>query len=316
MSQLEVVVIGICTCRRPAMLAACLDSLAKQIVPDGCSVHIVVVDNEEQPNARSAVEQFARDCPIPVSYVHEPKRGVPTARNASLDKAVALGADWIAFIDDDETAKADWLAELMSPSLRHIPVVAGRREFIYPSGRSFWEKPRRVAAKQQVSPPEPMRTASTCNVRFSRSLLDAGLRFDESLGLSGGSDELFFSEGHAIGFEIARAPLAITWELRHADRMSYFGIMRRHHSKHAGPLIQRRKSEGVLPFAARELPRATLNLLAGFAVLAVAPLGIVGGRRLFRKLALRGGKHLARACSFTAAFVGKSPEYYRIISGG
>src|SRR5262245_8558809 len=137
--QSQVVVIGLCTYKRPKMLLACLESLARQITPEDCAVHIVVVDNEEQPNAQATVEEIARRSPIPVHYVHEPRRGIATARNASLDKAVALGADWIATLDDDETAEADWIAELMSPKFRDVPVLVGQRNFVYASRPSFWE---------------------------------------------------------------------------------------------------------------------------------------------------------------------------------
>jgi len=121
----EHLVVGICTYARPVLLTACLESLARQSVPAGLAVSIAVVDNEPQPVRRALVSGFADRCPFPVHYVHQPRRGIAPARNAILDRAGELQADWIAMIDDDETAAPDWIEKLMAPEYRETPVLWG-----------------------------------------------------------------------------------------------------------------------------------------------------------------------------------------------
>src|SRR5262245_18908423 len=111
-----VVAIGVCTAGRPQMLTACLSSIARQRLPERCpepwQLHLVVVDNEPEPNNQQLVEEFAASCPFPVRYVHEPRRGIPQARNAVLD-AFEDRSDWIAFTDDDCRPDPDWIAALL-----------------------------------------------------------------------------------------------------------------------------------------------------------------------------------------------------------
>jgi glycosyltransferase involved in cell wall biosynthesis len=82
------------------MLRACLDSLTRQVVPSDLSLAIVVVDNEPEGDAEHTVSSFTATTDIPVHYVHEPRRGIATARNAILDKASELAADFIAMTDE------------------------------------------------------------------------------------------------------------------------------------------------------------------------------------------------------------------------
>jgi succinoglycan biosynthesis protein ExoM len=306
--QSEIVVVGLCTCRRPKMLQACLDSLATQILPEDCLVHIVVVDNEEQPNARPIVERFALYCPIPVHYVHEPRRGIATARNASVDKAVALGADWIAVLDDDETAERNWIAELMSPKFRDVPVLAGQRNFVYTSEPSFWEKPRRE------KPSGEMNNASTCNVRFSTALIDAGLRFDESFNLMGGEDRHFFAQAYAAGFRIERNTRAITYETSHPERTTFFGIIQRHYRQQAYIALEDMQKNGGNTLL-RQFPAVVFNAFAGLALLTATPLSIIGGKKVYRETALRSGKHIANAFAPIAVLTGHKPSPYRHVVG-
>jgi succinoglycan biosynthesis protein ExoM len=84
-ATMDKVAICVCTFRRPVMLRACLNSLARQQVGPDLIVSIVVVDNEPEPNNCARVGGFAEDCPFPVHYTHEPRRGIAAARNAALD---------------------------------------------------------------------------------------------------------------------------------------------------------------------------------------------------------------------------------------
>jgi len=98
------------TLRRPESLERALRSLFAQTgVADRVS-EIVVVDNDPVGSAAATVEGLRSHCPWPLTYVHAPRPGVATARNAGL---AATDAPLIAFLDDDEAASPGWLAALL-----------------------------------------------------------------------------------------------------------------------------------------------------------------------------------------------------------
>jgi succinoglycan biosynthesis protein ExoM len=57
-------VIGLCTRKRPVMLARCLDSLRSQQIPPDHDMHLVVVENDVQPANKNAILQFAEASPF------------------------------------------------------------------------------------------------------------------------------------------------------------------------------------------------------------------------------------------------------------
>jgi succinoglycan biosynthesis protein ExoM len=306
------VVVGVCTCRRPKMLRACLDSLAAQILPTGIDLKIVVVDNEEAPNNREGVEAFAAVCRFPVHYVHQPRRGIAMARNSILDKAMELGADWIAMLDDDETADIRWIADLMIEDYRHLPVLMGYHQYIYPEPRPFWVLQRKAGKTKK--PEFNLSVASTSNVRFSTDLVRAGLRFDESLAFLPTEDWRFFNQAHKRGFQIGRNPSAITREVVHPERLTYRALYRKNHAHFAAvmrnDLVDRGRSAALL-----RLPEIAGDVLLGIVELALAPLAAPFSAYRFKFLAMSGSKKIARSTGMLAAIVGQLPQPYRQVVG-
>jgi hypothetical protein len=175
------------TFERPAALLRVLASLDAQ----DCALdfEIVVVDNSPTASSREAVEAHASRHPL--RYFHEPTPGVSAARNRGVG---AARGDLIAFIDDDEEADADWLAQLVrcreaydadavfgwvEAVLEDGAAVHGKlfataisRRFVWPSG----EVPTALVAK-----------LGTGNSLFHRRVL-GNMPFDLVFGMSGGED--------------------------------------------------------------------------------------------------------------------------------
>jgi succinoglycan biosynthesis protein ExoM len=305
------VVVGVCTCQRPKMLRVCLDSLAAQEVPAGFRLSLVVVDNESEPNNRPVVEAFRPASPFPVDYVHQPKRGIAAARNAIIDKAMALGADWIAMLDDDETADADWIAKLMAPDYLPVSVLSGCQIFVHPEPRPFW-------APDDIELPgegEELPTSTTANVRFNAALPRSGLRFDESFGLQGGEDREYFDRAHERGFDIRFTRRAITRETVHRSRSTYFGQM--HRALWSAAADQRREilRKGRVRSARENALSIFKELMTGLWRLFWAILALPFGGRQFKRRALRGGRNIARVTGRAAALLGSMPEPYRQVVG-
>src|SRR5690606_27798492 len=130
------------TLRRPDSLARAVASvLAQQGVADRLA-EVVVIDNDPDGSARDTVAAAAAGAPVPVRYVHAPRPGVATARNAGL---AATDAPLIAFLDDDEAASPGWLAALLAAQERlDAPVVfgpiAGRAPSAEPWLRPYLER--------------------------------------------------------------------------------------------------------------------------------------------------------------------------------
>src|SRR5438309_10345348 len=91
------------TFHRPAGLARLLAGLDGLEDPAGARFFVLIVDNDPEGSGRVVVEEAQRTSRHPIVYEIEPERGIPFARNRGVERAAELGADFIAFIDDDET---------------------------------------------------------------------------------------------------------------------------------------------------------------------------------------------------------------------
>lgn len=305
--------ICVCTYKRPQLLATCLASLLAQKIPDDLSVGVVVIDNDRE---RTAAPVVARVCggAVPIEYVVEERRGIAAARNAAIVAARARGAKWLAFIDDDETADADWIAGLMHPDYADVPVLMGWQIVQPPQDAPFWY----VADTKAKRPNEGQvcTSAYTNNVRFSMALPAAGLMFDENLALGGGEDSQYFFNAHKMGFDIRHTARAITYETIHRERLSY---ARQVHRSYWIASANFRKDVVKFgnPYATlRRLHTIPLHLLVGTFLVIASPVAIVFGVEAFKRVALFGGDKLGRGAGRLAAMFGHVPQPYATIDGG
>jgi succinoglycan biosynthesis protein ExoM len=243
-------------------------------------------------------------------FYHVPTRGIALARNIVLSKAMA--GRWVAFIDDDEVADPAWLAGLMAPHYRSIPVLMGLQRFVYPEPRPFWALPERPLRKLEN---EALKSAYTNNVRFSTALIHAGLRFDEDLGFMGGEDNEFFATARRRGFEIRQTLNAVTYETAHPERLTYRGQVYRSYWTAASNVrrvaVERSWSRAI----AGKLPSIPFNLMFGVLELAASPLFLLGGLTPFKRRALAGGKKIGKGLGRAIAMLGHMPQPYKTIAG-
>lgn len=219
-----------CTYRRPDGLKAMLEGLGRQrfeAVPRP-SLHIVIADNEGSAEARRICERFQGESGIPLTYVHEPRRGISFARNACLDN-IPSGFEFFAFIDDDEVPEPNWLDQLLAAqALTGADVVEGPVIPELPEGAPQWlvagrflGRPRRDCRGTWpvLAEHEDLIEAATSNVLVRRaSVLVSGLRFDPAFALTGGGDTVFFRALKAAGNRIVYAPKAVVREVVPKER--------------------------------------------------------------------------------------------------
>ncbi|MFS8046211.1 glycosyltransferase [Rhizobium sp. BR 314] len=202
--------IAICTYRR-AELDQTLLSLAVLSIPAGALVRIIVADNDVKPSARDRVDAIRSAVPFEIAYVHCPASNISIARNACLDHA---NGDFVAFIDDDETASEDWLSELLvMADMTGADAVLGPVQAIYANGAPAWMRSGDFHSTLPVWVAGEIRTGYTCNVLLRRSAPSlVGRRFNIALGRTGGEDTEFFTHMHQAGGRIAYAEDALVQE--------------------------------------------------------------------------------------------------------
>jgi succinoglycan biosynthesis protein ExoM len=309
------VCIGICTAARPRLLSKCLASLVRQPAPAGFRYDFIIVDNETEPKARPIVEAAAVHSHHRVRHVHEPRRGISFARNRALEEALAAGAGWVAFIDDDETASPSWLESLLEAAARYkADVVQGPVESLYPEPLPFWALP----AAPELAEGDGMKFAATGNVLFRASLIQPdgmGLRFDEAMSLSGGEDTDFFLRAGSRGARIVYSGEAVAYEEVAPSRLSYRGHMAVAYRNGANDVYIKRKLYGGTRVFLRRLPQIPFRLLRGALQLAASPLFAPFDKAIFKRRALAGGRQIFKCLGVIAGLAGLRPKPYRRIDG-
>jgi succinoglycan biosynthesis protein ExoM len=272
--------IGICTFRRPE-LAETLASLFALHVPADVRVRLIIADNDAKPSAFDLVEGLRAQSPFELVYVHCPMSNISIARNACL---AASDGDYLAFIDDDETAGPDWLAQLLkTASATTADAVLGPVRAIYGEGAPAWMREGDFHSTRPVWVGGEIRTGYTCNVLLDmRSPRIRGRRFALALGQSGGEDTHFFTQVTDAGGRIAFADNALLEEPVPAKRANLGWLVKRRFrsGQTHGRLVGARHSLGG---RAKHLGLAMLK--AGFcsmAFLGTLPSPVTRNRYLLR----------------------------------
>lgn len=188
------------TLRRPAELARALRSVFAQTGIESRLREIVVVDNDPKATAREVVGDLTTESPCPLVYVHEPRPGVATARNAAL---AATAAPVIAFLDDDEAAVPQWLSALIAAqSETGADVVFGPIRGRVPEGTGWTTAYlERFFGRQGPVETALIDHAYGCgnSLMIRAAALPGFAPFDTSSDQSGGEDDALFSALSARG---------------------------------------------------------------------------------------------------------------------
>lgn len=221
--------ICVCTCHRGELLKVCLDSLAKIRVSDEIDLTVSIVDNDEKRSAETVVNEVKKDFPFPLFYFCESRRGIPCARNRAIDETIAMGSDYLVFIDDDEWVESEWLQMLYGFCKQNGGnvvvsggVVAELPEGTPPEVAGLFNRRTLGVLGQRLD------TCATNNVLVPVGFIkDSGLRFDETVPLAGGTDTIFFKQLTCRGLAILRCPQALVHELIPVSRANMKWLSKR-----------------------------------------------------------------------------------------
>lgn len=237
------IAIGVITRGRPRGLARLFESLGRlerdaPRADDGTSENevgvrldpeVILVRNE------APSDDPPPPCILPVRVLHEARTGIPFARNKALDACLAEespgGFDALAFIDDDETADPEWLVRLVATMRAGgADVATGPALPRLPEDAPAWAKASGGFDCLSFPTGTPRPTAFTHNVLVATAALRRhGLRFDERMAFTGGSDTHFFRRLTRAGGRIVWCEEAICREWTPASRLTRAWVLQRFH---------------------------------------------------------------------------------------
>ncbi|MFC7705113.1 glycosyltransferase family 2 protein [Plastorhodobacter daqingensis] len=317
---MTLIVIAMCTLGRPQMLKAALASLVVQEVPEGTRLRLLVVENAPELSIQPVLDAFPG---AGIVAVTEPQRGIAAARNRALETALEMGADWIAFIDDDEEAHPDWIARLYAGATQRDLDLAGgivwpklpggalniTQKMVFDglqfrAARSHRRHVRRIARGGDAT---DLYATSNWLCRATR-LHEDGLRFDVRLAAGGGEDMLFSQQAIGRGWRLGRILDAVVEETVPQARLLPAYVFQRardaersHFQAGFTKASRGRHAMRTTVYAFGRGFRGVANLLA---------IPVLGGRGLVEGLSALGA-----ALGRIEGFFGRKSERYRRIEG-
>ena len=273
------VAVCIATFNRPVMLRALLVSLgAQQLRKRDAEVMVVVVDNDAAATARPVVESCRAALPFALHYLVEPERNISLARNRGVALALGEGADFAAFIDDDEVAHPGWLDELLAAQARYdADAVSGAVLPSFAPGAPAWVVNGGFFGMPRHRSGTELAVANTNNVLVAARLLRQFERpFHPGFGVTGGGDSHFFLRCRRAGARLVYADEAVVEEAIPPSRARTRWILRRAFRTGNCSVF----CELALPPQQRRLARRVTRALGRMAVATLfLPLSPLSGRR-------------------------------------
>lgn len=224
------ITVAVLTYRRPEVLAESLPAIVEQVrdVADWSRgqhrAALLIVDNDPVGSARNAVASIDG---ADVRYVIERAAGVSAARNRAMDEAIDSGL--LAFIDDDERPHPQWLQQLVATHARTSPAaVAGRVVAEFDGPLDPWISAGKFFVRRSLPTGSEVSAAGAGNLMLDlRVIRTIGLRFADSLGLSGGEDTLFTRTLTDAGYRMVWCNEAVITDRVPTSRMSRHWVLQR-----------------------------------------------------------------------------------------
>lgn len=293
------------TFHRPEGLRSLLDGLHRLEVPEGVTVSIVVVDNDEVGSGKNVVEAIRQTLGFPLTYVIESRRGIAQGRNTAVSTALSVNADFVAFIDDDEIPEANWLVDLIDvQTSTGADVVTGPVVPVFDEPPpnwvirgAFYERPRFATGTR-------MTYARTSNVLIDISLLrDPWPPFDERYATTGGEDTHFFMRARLDGAHIVWSDEAVVKELVPTSRISMRWLVRRSYRRGNTLSLCLRDLQDSWPRRAKRVGASVFHMVSGVALLISS---VFGGTTAW----VKGMQKVAYAAGLATGLFGSTFEEY------
>ena len=299
-SDVPAVQVCVLTYRRPDHLRLTLDSLAAQtLMRSGrAKVSVLVVDNDGG-SAEAVVKEHMERVGGDIRFLANRCNGLATGRNLALDSSSF--ANFVAFIDDDEIARPDWLERLLDAASRyHADVVTG------PILPKHVQSPSWVVTGGFFEPRHAESGRLVPHVATNNTLISARVarlfRFDADFNTTGGEDTDYFLRVARQGFPMVWCDEAKVIEKVPVERANLRWILQRAYSdanRFTRSTVRLNRSAKV------PLQRFCVGVGGFVTGCALIPAGIFGLHHSARGLQL-----IARAAGTFAGLSGLSLSYY------
>lgn len=202
--------ICVATYKRPLLLERNIVSILKQKLRDDIEFRVIVIDNDILGSAKEIVNKISKETDVEIIYDIEPRQNIALARNKGFSHVDA--AEYFVCVDDDEHVVDTWLISLLESLERYnADVVFGPVEEILPDGTPSWIVEGGYFKRNTYEDGFLLKHGGTGNVLIKSSILDAQ-PFNESFGLTGGSDTELFHKLYQQGFKLIWCNRAIAME--------------------------------------------------------------------------------------------------------
>jgi succinoglycan biosynthesis protein ExoM len=228
----RLVAICVPTCKRPANLAALLESV-QRLDHRGWEIHIVIVDNDEAQSAQPVVQKMLDGSAIPYTYDCVAERNLPVVRNRLVSLATSIGAAWIWFLDDDQFVAPDALRRMLATAEdTGADCVVPRVRYDFGDSSASWAQWSGIFDELHRPTGKPTKRFGTngplCRVALVSALpqpFDPALKFVG--GHHGGEDGHFFARLRALGSKTIGCDEAVLHDRVHASRNTPRWLMHR-----------------------------------------------------------------------------------------
>lgn len=192
-------------------------------------VTVCIADNDTyQKSAHKLVEKLKKKYRWRVKYIHEKRRGIPFARNASI-KLADPKSDYIIFVDDDEIVPQDWLENLVLEINKYkTDIVTGHVKPIYGKSAPDWVKDNGFFNRptyKDGSKPNAIATNNT--IVRAEIFLKNGFLFDENYAYTGSTDTELFWRLKKNGYTAAWSNKCTVYERICKNRENFRWIAKR-----------------------------------------------------------------------------------------
>ncbi len=311
--------ICICTHERNELLERLLRSLGNIKLDGplaGVEVDVLVIDNACSAATAELCQAVSRDVKLTLRYFAEPQRGISQARNRAVAEALLGGADLVAFIDDDDQPRENWLQTLVGKHLKtSADIVFGCWVFgpevpDWARNSSLFKSLRNPGDSQKKGDYGLPWMASTCNVLIGRAILEKisseGSVFREQFSRSGGEDKDFFIRALQAGAKLESEEGSIIIRYHEPSRFTVSGLLQRGFKNGCSRMSKIRQHGKGLAFVKRFATALCKALLKMIWVLLTLVFCLFSRQLLMHQL-YRLGKS---AGVIYSAFTGRSYGYY------
>lgn len=265
------VAVAIATRGRPDGCRRVVDGVREQQVDKGIGVRTVVVDNAPRP--------ADLDLPPEVEVLHEPRGGIPYARNRAVEHVLDT-ADVLVFIDDDEEpADEHWLQRLLGGLDDYDAEMAtGPIRSVHDPAAPAWAIAHPIFNRPRFPSGTERPQAFSGNLAIRTDVFRwLGGWFDPRLSVSGGSDTELTRRAVRKGARIVWVDDAEVVEYVPTNRATLRWILRRSLRIGANRIQRVRLERRGVGACLLHLGGAAVEVVGGGAIALLVPL--IGRRR-------------------------------------